>query len=234
VRTRPEPQGDRNRVTKSTNWAYAAPFAAYLALLSIQSAWPLPVLADQLVRISVVGLVILIASRSVLDFRVRYWALTAGAGVAIFALWVMPDMFFPDYRHSILFQNALTGKIESTLSSEARESTLVLALRVVRAVVIVPIAEELFWRGWLMRWLIRTDVRKVPLGAYSATSFWIVALLFASEHGPYWDVGFAAGVVFNGLMLRTRSLGDLILSHAVANGCLCAYVLGTGKWDYWL
>jgi CAAX protease family protein len=219
--------------TQSTNWAYTAPFVAFLALLAIQSAWPLPDLADQLVRISVVGLVILIASRNVLDFRVHYWALTAAAGVAIFVLWVMPEMFFPHYRHSLLFENALTGKVASTLSSEARKSAVVLTLRVVRAVVIVPIAEELFWRGWLMRWLIGSDVRKVPLGAYSAASFWIVAVLFAAEHGPYWDVGFAAGVVFNGLMLRTRSLGDLILSHAIANLCLCAYVLTTGKWEYW-
>ena len=41
------------------------------------------------------------------------------------------------------------------------------------------------------------------------------------------------GVIFNAWMIRTRSLGDLIFSHAVANGCLCAYVLATAKWEYW-
>ena len=84
-----------------------------------------------------------------------------------------------------------------------------------------------------MRWLIHHDVNKVALGAYSAASFWIVALLFAAEHGPYWDVGLISGVIFNAWMIRTRSLGDLIFSHAVANGCLCAYVLATAKWEYW-
>jgi CAAX prenyl protease-like protein len=221
-------------VTRSPNVAYVAPFAAFLALLALQSVWPLPDLADQVARISVVGLVIIVASRRFLDFHVRQWVPVVAAGALIFALWVSPDLLFPGYRHSILFENSFAGKVASSLSRDGRDSAAVLALRVVRAVVIVPIAEELFWRGWLMRWLIKPDFQKVRLGSYTAASFWIVAALFATEHGPYWDVGLAAGVVFNGLMLRTRSLGDLIFSHAIANACLCAYVLATGKWEYWL
>ena len=74
----------------------------------------------------------------------------------------------------------------------------------------------------------------MKLGTYARSAFWIVALLFAAEHGPYWDVGLAAGILFNYWMIRTRSLGDLILSHAVANFALCAYVIAAGKWQYWL
>jgi membrane protease YdiL (CAAX protease family) len=61
-----------------------------------------------------------------------------------------------------------------------------------------------------------------------------VAVLFAAEHGSYWDVGLVAGILFNYWMVRTRSLGDLILSHAVANLSLSAYVIASGKWEYWL
>ena len=84
-----------------------------------------------------------------------------------------------------------------------------------------------------MRWLIAPDFRRVPMGACTAASFWIVALLFASEHGSFWDVGLAAGIVYNWWMVRTRSLGDLILAHAVTNGCLSLYVVAAGKWQYW-
>ena len=59
------------------------------------------------------------------------------------------------------------------------------------------------------------------------------ALLFASEHGAMWDVGLAAGLLYNFWMRRTRSLGDLILAHAVTNACLSAYVLSRGRWEYW-
>jgi CAAX prenyl protease-like protein len=86
----------------------------------------------------------------------------------------------------------------------------------------------------MMRWLIDADFRRVPLGAYAAFSFWAVVLLFAAEHGPYWDVGLAAGVIYNLWMMRTKSLGDLILAHAVTNACLGAYVIAEGKWEYWL
>ena len=62
----------------------------------------------------------------------------------------------------------------------------------------------------------------------------MTAALFAAEHGPYWEVGLLAGIAYNWLMIRTRSLGDCILAHAVTNGILCWYVLATGQWQYWM
>jgi uncharacterized protein len=159
---------------------------------------------------------------------------TALAGVLIFALWIAPDLLFPGYRQSPLFHNAVVGFARSSLVGAARHDPAVLVLRTLRAAVVVPIAEELFWRGWLMRWMIHPDFRRVPLGAYQATAFWVVALLFASEHGPYWDVGLVAGILLNFWMVRTKSLGDVILAHAIANLCLSGYVILAGKWEYWL
>ena len=92
----------------------------------------------------------------------------------------------------------------------------------------------LFWRAWLMRWLINPNIHKVALGAYSAQAFWIVAVLFASEHGSYWDVGLIAGVIYNWWMIRTRNLWDCIIAHAVTNAILAWYVIGAGQWQYWL
>jgi hypothetical protein len=125
------------------------------------------------------------------------------------------------------------GQARGRLSTLAQSNPAVLFFRTLRSVAIVPVIEELFWRAWLMRWLISPRFQEVPLGTWSAQSFWIVAVLFASEHGSYWDVGLAAGIIYNWWMLRTRSLGDLILAHAVTNGCLCAYVIAFGKWEYW-
>jgi CAAX prenyl protease-like protein len=169
-----------------------------------------------------------------MDLRVYHWAGTLLVGVAVFAIWIAPDRLLPDYRHFWLFENPITGKAATGLSAEARSQTAVLWLRAFRAVTIVPIVEELFWRGWLMRWLISADFESVPPGTWSARAFWIVAVLFASEHGPYWDVGLAAGAIYNWWMLRTGKLGDLILAHAVTNACLGVYVVWSGRWEYWL
>jgi uncharacterized protein len=221
-------------VTGSPAVPYVVPFFVFLALIGLGLLWTPPPLTDQLLRLAVMAAVLYWVARPALDFRVRQWGGTLLVGVLVFVLWIAPDLLFPAYRHSFMFDNALVGTARSSLSEATRHDAPVLFLRSLRAAIVVPIVEELFWRGWLMRWLIAKDFERVPLGAYSATSFWVVALLFASEHGPYWDVGLAAGIVFNLWMMRTRSLGDLILAHAVANACLSGYVIAAGKWEYWL
>ena len=101
-------------------------------------------------------------------------------------------------------------------------------------VILVPIIEELFWRAWGLRWTANPDFESMPIGSYTTQSFWMIAVLFASVHGPYWEVGLICGVIYNWWMGKTRSLGDLILTHAVTNGVLSAYVLAAGKWQYWM
>lgn len=203
-------------------------------MLALHSVLPLPDLTDQILRVTVMTAVLWFVARPVIDLRVRHLVTTLAIGIAVFVVWVAPDLLIKGYRHFWLFENPLMPKAATSLSAGALLSWPVLALRMIRAVVIVPIVEELFWRAWLMRWLVNEDFEKIPLGKYTAWSFWIVAALFASEHGPYWDVGLAAGIIFNWWMVRTRSLGDLILAHAVTNGILGAYVIAFGKWEYWL
>jgi CAAX prenyl protease-like protein len=226
-------------VIRSPFVAYAGPFLAFFGLLALSKVVPLPPLAVQAGFVAIMAVVVALVAGSAdlhpdIDFRVRNWFGTVFIGVAVFAIWIAPDRLFPGYRHFWLFENPLMGKAQTSLSAGAREQTAVLWLRAIRAVAIVPVVEELFWRGWLMRWLISPDFEKIPLGTWSASAFWIVALLFASEHGPYWDVGLACGVIYNWWIVRTRSLGDLVLAHSISNACLSAYVVWSGKWEFWL
>jgi CAAX prenyl protease-like protein len=121
----------------------------------------------------------------------------------------------------------------STLPTALHRNLPFVLVRIAGASLLVPIVEELFWRGWLMRWLIDPKFQAVPFGAYMPGPFWIVAALFASEHGSYWEVGLAAGIVYNWWAVRTRSLADCILAHAVTNAILSAYVLLFDQWQYW-
>lgn len=205
-----------------------------MGLLALHSVLPLPDLADQILRVTVMLAVLWFVARPAIDLRVRHPAATLAIGMAVFALWIAPDLLIPGYRKFWLFQNAVTGKSVTSLAAGSMTSWPVLVLRTFRATAIVPIVEELFWRAWLMRWLIDSDFEKVPLGKYVPQAFWLVAVLFASEHGPYWDVGLLAGIVYNWWMVRTKSLGDLILAHAVTNLALSMYVIAAGKWEYWL
>ena len=43
-----------------------------------------------------------------------------------------------------------------------------------------------------------------------------------------------AGVIYNWWLVRTKSLGDCVLAHAVTNLALGIYVVAAGQWQYWL
>ena len=213
---------------------YVAPFATFLILLALAPYVPLSERAWALLRFTLLAAVLWFCSRRVISLHAPHWFTSVSLGVGVFALWVAPDLLLPSWRESWLFSNGLTGRIEGVLPPATRQDPLVLTLRCARAAILVPIIEELFWRAWLPRWLDhREDFRKIPLGQYTLASFWLTALLFASEHGSMWDVGLAAGLLYNWWMRRTRKLGDLILAHAVTNACLSAYVLLRGRWEYW-
>lgn len=213
---------------------YVLPFALFMVLLGVAPGLPLPYPAQAALWLGLVAMAILLVSRPVLDLRPTRPVGTAVVGLAVCVLWILPDQLIPGYRESWLFQNALTGTIESSVPVESRGDSAALALRFLRAVVIVPIAEELFWRGWLVRWIDRPDdFRARPLGRMSGFAFGAVAVLFALEHGAYWDVGLVAGLIYNWWMMRTGSLGDLIWAHAITNAALSIWVIGAGQWQYW-
>jgi hypothetical protein len=215
-------------------WSYVAPFATLLVFLGLAGFVPMGPQLSYPLRTIAVAAVLLLCSRHLVTFRASHLCISLLVGVAVFLIWIGPDLLWSGYRESGLFQNPLTGTARASLPAEFRTSALFLFFRIAGSVVLVPIVEELFWRAWLMRRLISENFAAVPLGTYAAPAFWITALLFASEHGRYWDVGLLAGIAYNGWMVCTRSLADCILAHAVTNACLAAYVLLAGVWDYWL
>jgi CAAX prenyl protease-like protein len=201
--------------------------------MAVDSAIHLPVEWYYPARILAVLLTIGLVSRPVLRFRVASPLASIGIGIAVFLIWIGPDVLW-GYRHHWLFSNSITGTAASSIAPAIRQNVMLVVLRVASSVALVPVLEELFWRGWLMRWLIDTNFLKVPLGKYAPAAFWIVVVLFASEHGPYWEVGLAAGIVYNWWIVRTRNLADCMLAHAVTNGLLSFYVLKMDQWQYWL
>ncbi len=221
-------------IATNPSFPYVLPFAAFTLFLAAQNYLTVLGRMEFPLRVIILGAVIWWGSRSVLSFRVVHVTGTILVGVAVFALWVGPDLLFPGYRNHWLFQNFLTGRVSSSIDKNLLADPVVLVFRAVRAFLLVPIIEELFWRAWLMRWLISRDFQKIPLGTYAAGAFWITAALFASEHGPYWDVGLITGVIYNWWMIRTKSLGDCILMHAITNACLSFYVIFAGRWEYWM
>lgn len=211
-----------------------APFVCFIACLAVLPKLGMPPRAELAVWLLSGFAVLALLWRRIPDLRLHSAWLSVLFGVAVFVLWIAPDALMPGWRSHWLFTNPLAGTAQTSLPEAALSDPVALSLRVARAVLLVPIVEELFWRGWLIRWIENPDFERVPLGSFQPRAFWTTAALFALEHGTYWDVGFVAGAAYNAWIVRTKSLGDLIVAHAVTNACLSAYVLLTGRFEYWL
>jgi CAAX prenyl protease-like protein len=230
-----EPISSSQAVARRPWLGYVAPFAIFMLWLAADDHIPLGQPWESVARVAVITAAIWYFSRHIVaSFRVERWIGSLAVGVAVYALWVAPDVLVPGWRDHWLFQNSVVGRLQISIPEAELANPLVLLLRVVRAALLVPILEELFWRGWLPRWLQNNDFERVPLGRYTAFAFVATALLFASEHGSYWEVGLIAGIAYNWWMWRTRSLGDLVLAHAVTNACLSLHVWATKEWQYWM
>ena len=213
--------------------AWVGPFVVFLLWLAVDKYLPIANPGKELLRDGVLVSSILIFSRHLLPARAPHWASSIALGVAVCALWVAPDALIPGWREHSIFQNSITGRITTSIKP-SEWTPLMLVLRTARASLLVPVLEELFWRGWLPRWIQDTHFSKIPIGSYSLLAFWATAVLFAAEHGPFWEVGLLCGIIYNYWMLRTRSLGDLMLTHAATNLALSLYVIGTGRWMFWM
>lgn len=107
-----------------------------------------------------------------------------------------------------------------------------LGIRMLGLVAVVPIVEELFLRGFLMRSVIREDFWNVPFGTLTfASAAACVAYAVATHPGE----AVAAAVWFatmSGIAAATRRPIDCILAHAGTNLALGGHVVTHGEW--WL
>ena len=213
--------------------AWVGPFVVFAAWLVLDKHIPLANPAKEIVRDLVILASILAFSRRLIPMSAPHWPASVAIGVGVCALWVAPDLLIPGWRSHAVFQNGITGRV--TVSIDPRELTpLMIVLRTARASLLVPVLEELFWRGWLPRWLQDPQFEQVPLGQYTPLAFWGTALLFAAEHGPFWEVGLLTGIIYNLWMRRTRSLGDVMLCHGTTNLALSVFVVVTQQWGFWM
>jgi len=106
-------------------------------------------------------------------------------------------------------------------------------LRLIVACTAVPVVEELFWRGFLLRALIDWHhFERVPLGTFTWASFLGTSLLSMLQHPGNWGVSVLCWMVFNLVFYRTRSLLCLVLLHGATNLVLYLIVLRVGDWTF--
>jgi CAAX prenyl protease-like protein len=111
-----------------------------------------------------------------------------------------------------------------------------LTMRFLRAAVIVALVEEIFWRGFVMRFCMdwEGDYWKQPFGRAHWKSYFIVTLLFTAAHASVdWAGALVYGSLAYVLCVWSKNLGACVVMHAVANLLMGIYVMSYGKYGLW-
>lgn len=111
-----------------------------------------------------------------------------------------------------------------------------LVMRFIRAAIIVALVEEIFWRGFMMRFVMDWEGNywKQPFGRAHWKSYLIVTGLFMVAHAP---VDYAGAFVYGSLTyllcVWSKNLGACVIMHAVANLLMGLYAIAYGKYGLW-
>ena len=105
-----------------------------------------------------------------------------------------------------------------------------LLVRVLGSVVTVPIAEELAFRGYLLRRLLAANFDEPSALRFTWLSFVVSSVLFGALHGR-WLAGTVAGMCYAWALSRRGRVEDAILAHALTNALLAAAVLILAHWE---
>ena len=98
----------------------------------------------------------------------------------------------------------------------------------------MPLVEEIFWRGFFLRFLIAEKFETVSFGAFSWVSFAVVTLAFGFSHSMAdWPAALVTGALYNLVAYRTKSLSSCVLAHGLTNLALGLWIVGTKQWGFW-
>jgi CAAX prenyl protease-like protein len=148
----------------------------------------------------------------------------AAAGLGVYAIWTALEP--PAAGGSTAMADALARM-------PAPWAVAWLAARSVGSVLVVPVAEELAFRGYLTRRLIAPDFRAVPEGRFSWKSFLASSLLFGLLHQERWVAGTIAGMAYALVYYRRGRLVDAVAAHALTNLLITISALSTGELSRW-
>jgi len=163
-------------------------------------------------------------------FRATYrnfdwrWTWQGGAiGVAVFALWVALETADPAHG---------AGIVPSLAQLSRGAAWLWVSFRVIGSIITVPLAEELAFRGYLIRKLVSPAFETVRVGHFTWLSFVVSSVAFGLLHGR-WLAGTVAGMAYAAALYRRGEIGEAVYAHMTTNALIAGYVLWFGHWSMW-
>lgn len=146
-----------------------------------------------------------------------------------------PDKVSPSLRSFFGIEPRTDGFDPSFFTNPTAYWTTIV-LRFLRAVVIVALIEEIFWRGFLMRFVadIDGDYWRQPFGRATWLTYLVPTILFTFVHSAAdRPAAFIYGSLTWLLCIWSKNLVACIVMHATANLAMGIYIMSYGKYGLW-
>jgi uncharacterized protein len=148
-------------------------------------------------------------------------------GVGVFIAWVGMDGHYPMLAHrSGIFNPA------STYGADSAMAMIFIGVRIIGASLVVPPLEEVFYRSFIYRFLIKSDFLDIPLSHFELRAFLIAGVIFGIGHFE-WLPGILCAFAYQWLVIRKGRLGDAMTAHAITNFMLALWILTHHDYYYW-
>jgi exosortase E/protease (VPEID-CTERM system) len=160
------------------------------------------------------------------SYRTLNWRFSwrgVSVGLAVFCVWAACAYF--------LSTPSSVPEDLANLSPPLRAAWI--TCRAAAAIFTVPIAEELAFRGYLMRRIASREFEGLPLTAVSTTALVTSAIAFGVTHGGMWLAGIAAGLSYGLIAIKTGKIGEAVAAHATTNALIALQVLLFDQWQLW-
>jgi exosortase E/protease (VPEID-CTERM system) len=118
-------------------------------------------------------------------------------------------------------------------ASTAPWSTAWALSRILASILIIPVVEELAYRGYLLRRLVARDFTAVRFEAVGVWPLLVSSAIFGAVHGTMWPAGVVAGVAYGLLVTRTGRFGEAVCAHATTNALIALAVTFGNRWELW-
>lgn len=159
------------------------------------------------------------------------WAVSMEAvlvGIGICVVWVGLDGLYPR-----LSDPGEGWNPHKEFGQNSTVAWICIVGRIAGSSLVVPPLEEVFYRSFLYRYLVKLNFQNLPLGHWHPLSFVVTSAIFGFMHPDRWLGGIICGLAYQWLVIRKNRLGDAMLAHGITNFLLGLWVVYKGAWNFW-
>lgn len=217
-----------NKIVASPVLVRVLPFALFAGLTLVQGRF------GEVSQYWIYALKTVLAAWILWIFRTHIkemrWAFSweaAAVGVAIFVAWVGLDGYYP-----LLADRESGFNPPRTFGEGSALAFLFIGVRTLGSSLVVPPLEEVFYRSFLYRYLVKADFLSVPLRGFHLRAFLFTGVIFGVSHFE-WLSGILCGFGYQWLVCRKGRLGDAMTAHAITNFLLAVWVVAREAYYFW-